>query len=206
MHLQHQRANHMTRDQLYFERVHPICPMIHQWRYMAWNRHKGVSPARVCLRLAMRTMAAAMSAQYRGFSETLYMETYRLLEQSCQRSSETPFPPMNELLPIEKIQAWLLLTHYQALRRDEGQASLTAGRAFRLVQIARLHDLDAPDKNLSTSCVAKFDRDHAELEERRRTFWVAFTLDRFLCWRNEGPLTLHEEAVSGLWSLLLPRR
>lgn len=39
------------------------------------------------------------------------------------------------------------------------------------------------------------DHSFSALEERRRTFWVAFCLDRFLCSRNEYPLTLQEEQI-----------
>ena len=170
--------------------------MVHQWRYLAWSALETVAPARACLRAAMRTMAAAMSAQYRGFSDTLYAETRRLLERTCQALVDTPWPMSNTSIQIEKIQAWLLVAHYESLRMGEHQAMLTAGRAFRLVQIARLYDIDIPDDVLSPAVGSESDEAFSEDEEKRRTFWVAFTLDRFLCWRNEWPLTLQEETVS----------
>ena len=170
--------------------------MIHQWRYLSWAGLEVISPAQACLRAAMRTLSSAMSVQYRGFSEALYAEARRLLEASCQKPPDMIWPMSHDVIPIEKIQAWLLLAHYQVLCMDEREAMLTTGRAMRLVQIARLYELDTPDAFSSGTSDLELDEAFAEVEQRRRTFWVAFTLDRFLCWRNEFPLTLQEETVS----------
>lgn len=208
-------------NQIYFDRVHAVLPMVHRGRYFSWADQEKPSPARVCLRSAMHTVAAAMSAQYLGLSDALFQETYRLLELQQSRmkirnSSRTetmwmttmqtyPKSPVSdksdnseggERIPLELIQAWLLLAHYEFLRVNEHQAMLTAGRAFRLVQLARLYsvDDDAPEletdeAHLTTECRFVIS------EEKRRTFWLAFSFDRFLCSRNEWPLTLQEEAV-----------
>lgn len=187
-------------DQLYFERVHPVVPMIHRRRYFSWADDDTPSPARVGLRSAMRTMAAAMSAQFRSLSQTLYQETLRFLEVR----SHTPTLTDSIEMPLEQIQAWLLLAHYEILRVNQHQAMITAGRAFRLVQMARLYELDreetSGDANHHDGLVdgqqsPKPDPEFAELEEKRRTFWLAYSLDRFLCSRNDWPLTLQEEMV-----------
>lgn len=84
---------------------------------------------------------------------------------------------------------------------------LTAARAFRFVQMARLSDIDAPGGDLQVSPVAsssssstgtESNESFGDAEERRRTFWLAFSLDRFLCLQNEWPLTLQEEMASYL--------
>lgn len=166
----------------------------------------------------MHTVAAAMSAQYRGLDEALYHETRVLLESQRARthskssssgaswlasSSLCPRSSAGDKIPLELIQAWLLLAHYEFLRIDEHQAMLTAGRAFRLVQLARLYEVDGGVEDMSPSpAEAETGGDQSgespawiEAEERRRTFWLAFSFDRFLCSRNEWPLTLQEEAV-----------
>lgn len=140
-------------------------------------------------------MAAAMSAHRCDLVDHLCAETRHLLETQHQ----TPATPKDEI-PLEHIQAWLLLTYSELLRMGEQRAMLTAGRAFRLVQMARLYDVDAPE-NPQVSRVAsdhELDESFADAEERRRTFWLAFSLDRFLCARSELPLTLHEEMASSL--------
>lgn len=151
----------------------------------------------------MRTLAAAMSAQWCHLSEQLYSETRGLLETQDQAQG-TP----RDKVPLQHIQAWLLLSHYELLRIDVRQAMLTAGRAFRYVQMARLSEIDSPYGDLRISPVASSSpssssftwvgssESFVDAEERRRTFWLAFTIDRLLCLQNDWPLTLQEEMAS----------
>lgn len=138
-------------------------------------------------------MAAAMSAHWGDLVDHLCAETRHLLETH----SQTRVTSKDEI-PIEHIQAWLLLAYAELLRIGEHQAMLTAGRAFRLVQMARLYDVDALDDAQASPGASNRETDETfvDSEERRRTFWLAFSLDRFLCLRSEWPLTLQEEMVS----------
>jgi hypothetical protein len=165
----------------------------------------------------MHTAAAAASSQFREIEDALYLDTREMLsalETRCvggRRKYRHRSASNN--MPLEQIQAWLLLAQYEFLRKDEHQAMITAGRAFRLVQLARLFDVDSPS---SSSAVTEFTTEGGEglgygnehtglqstqepfarTEEKRRVFWMAYCLDRFLNWRNEWPLTLDEETVS----------
>ncbi|KAJ0419773.1 fungal-specific transcription factor domain-containing protein [Aspergillus carlsbadensis] len=190
---------HADLDQLYFDRVHPIAPFLHQRRYFTWVSYETPSPACSCLRSAMRTIAAAMSAQFRALAETLYAETRAILSRldGLERSPAAP--------SIEQIQALLLLAHYELLRMDEGTAMVTAGRCFRLIQLARLGEGDARDAaeaqgvsvggQMAAAPGLAWNEEFAAAEERRRTFWVAYCFDRFLSSRREWPLTLQEDAI-----------
>ncbi|KAL4981303.1 fungal-specific transcription factor domain-containing protein [Aspergillus falconensis] len=166
-------------DQLYFDRVHPIAPFLHQQRYLSRGETEPPLLARACLRSAMRTVAAAMSAQFRRLADSLYFETSRVVRE-LDAIERTP--------PLEQIQAVLLLAHYELLRMEESRAMVTAGRCFRLIQLARLHDTDAYTSSGAGG-------DFVIEEEKRRTFWVAYCFDRFLSSRHEWPLTLQEEAI-----------
>ncbi|RDW83576.1 putative Zn(II)2Cys6 transcription factor [Aspergillus mulundensis] len=164
-------------DQLYFDRVHPIAPFLHQQRHLSHLETEPPLLARACLRSAMRTVAAAMSAQFRRLADSLYVETSRVVME-LDTIERTP--------PLEQIQAVLLLAHYELLRMEESRAMVTAGRCFRLIQLSRLHDTDAYGNNGG---------DFVANEEKRRTFWVAYCFDRVLSSRHEWPLTLQEEAT-----------
>ncbi|KAJ6014704.1 hypothetical protein N7540_009295 [Penicillium herquei] len=205
-------------DQLYFDRVHAICPIIHRRRYFALVIQNNHTPAQSCLRLAMQTLAAAMSAHWCHLSEQLYSETRSLLETQSQIQTDP-----RDKVPLEQIQTWLLLSHYELLRVGIHQAMLTAGRAFRLVQMARLSYIDTPGgdlhvsnmvsslsssassssssssftlpSSLSASLSIESSESFVDAEERRRTFWLAFSFDRFLCLQNDWPLTLQEETT-----------
>ncbi|KAI1098446.1 fungal-specific transcription factor domain-containing protein [Jackrogersella minutella] len=179
--------------------VHPVLPIMHKRRYFAWASQASLPPARASLRLAMRTIAAAVSTQFCGIRDKLYAETHRILE--TPDLSEQGLSWMTGNIPLEKIQAWLLLAHYEFLCVHEHQAMITAGRAFRLVQLSRLYDVDIADISpveltaAISSPSPTPDEGFAEVEEKRRTFWLAFSFDRFLNTRNEWPLTLHEEMI-----------
>ncbi|KAL4940242.1 fungal-specific transcription factor domain-containing protein [Aspergillus oleicola] len=167
-----------VRDQLYFDRVHPVAPFLHQRRHASRIEERMRSPKCACLILAMRTVAAAMSAQFRRLADSLYAETNQLLREL----DSTEFSPS-----LDQIQALLLIAHYELLQMEESRAMVTAGRCFRLVQLARLHDTDAYDAEDMLDFVAA--------EEKRRTFWVAYCFDRFLSSRHKWPLTLQEETI-----------
>ena len=184
-------------DQVYFDRVHPVLPIIYHRRYFSWADKEHPGATRTCLRSAMRAMAAAMSAPGRRFCDQLYAETCNLLEAHKIGSKAD--------ISIEYVQAWLLLAHYELLRVGEYQAMLTAGRCLRLVLMARLSDIDSPKAdgveypqaspvlmNRENVCGDTF----SIVEEQRRVFWLSFCLDRSLCLRNEYPLTLQEDMVS----------
>lgn len=160
----------------------------------------------------MHTIAAALSSQFQEIEEALYAETRGMLE-SLDRGL-TPSGRKNRSrsastsIQLEQIQSWLLLAQYEFLRKDEHQAMITAGRGFRLVQMARLFEVDSPMASFSwagdacdlsdmndPSMTQGVQEPFSKTEEKRRIFWMAYGLDRFLSWRKEWPLTLDEETV-----------
>lgn len=184
-------------DQVFFDRVHPVLPIIYHRRYFSWADKEHPGATRACLRSAMRAMAAAMSAPGRRFCDQLYTETCDLLEAHKIDSKAD--------ISVEYVQAWLLLAHYELLRVGEYQAMLTAGRCLRLVLMARLSDIDSPGPDgvdCQQGSPVLINRETVRgdtfsiVEEQRRVFWVSFCLDRSLCLRNEYPLTLQEDMVS----------
>jgi hypothetical protein len=107
-----------------------------------------------------------------------------MLNAMCSSSvSQDPFDK-------EQAQAWLLIAIYELMRSCHRQAWISAGRAFRLVQLLRLHELD------TSSLVATPDENFTETEEKRRVFWVAYFLDHLFSISNNWPVTLNEHVVS----------
>ncbi len=184
-------------DQVFFDRVYPVLPIIYHRRYFSWADKEHPGATRACLRSAMRAMAAAMSAPGRRVCDQLYAETCHLLEAHKIGSKAD--------ISVEYVQAWLLLAHYELLRVGEYQAMLTAGRCLRLVLMARLSDIDSPGPDgidYPQASPVLINRENVRgdtfsiVEEQRRVFWLSFCLDRSLCLRNEYPLTLQEDMVS----------
>jgi hypothetical protein len=175
------------RDQLYFDRVHPSVPIFNQSRYFAQQtRHAGhgdIPDHKLCLQYAMWTLAMALSSQFEASRTPLYNETRQMLEALDMAEDDVA------RVRIEQVQAWLLIAFYEFSRVNFRRGWVSAGRAFRLVQLAKLHEIDSPGVGLDGG-------DPVLVEERRRTFWVAYCLDRLICMKSQWPLTLVEEVVS----------
>ncbi|ROW12029.1 hypothetical protein VPNG_05282 [Cytospora leucostoma] len=189
-------------DQLYFDRVHPVAPIVHTQRYLAWAGEGNPPMVRACLRMAMRTAASAVSAQFRHLSNAIYSETRRMLEtlDASEHDNDQGLPWMTTVevskeIHLEQIQAWLLLVHYEILCMSGHLASLTAARALRLVRLLRLYDVDASDVPAPSPATIGSGKGFAETEEKRRTFWLAFSFDRLFSTMCEWSMTLHEEII-----------
>ncbi|SPQ24014.1 67ef6a81-3eb4-492e-b855-d8b226126aef [Thermothielavioides terrestris] len=173
-------------DQLYFDRVHPNIPIFNHSRYFSRARQTSWADGpnyMLCLQHTMWTLAMALSSQFESSREMLYAETRQMLE--ALDMADDDLHPMR----IEQVQAWLLIVFYELARSSYRRASISAGRAFRLVQLARLHEVDSPGN------ATEDEEDRVVKEERRRTFWVAYCLDRLISMRSRCPLTLTEEVV-----------
>ncbi|KAI1377953.1 fungal-specific transcription factor domain protein [Hypoxylon crocopeplum] len=171
--------------QLYFDRVHPIVPLLNKPKTFKWiNIGNSMSEAQKCLQYAMWTSATAFSSQFGGLQEALYAKTRFMLDQIDLNGTDSL------LCQIEHVQAWILVTFYEFGRTNYRRGWLSAGRVFRLVQFLKLYDIDSP-KPLGLEC----EDDPVTLEEKRRTFWVAYCLDRFISVSEGAPMTLSEEMV-----------
>ncbi|KAK9413208.1 putative Oleate activated transcription factor 3 [Seiridium unicorne] len=166
--------------------VHVFAPMIQKTRYFTWAYQENPSPERTCLRLAMRSLAAAVSTQLRNLADSLYAQTRQMLNALDSIR-----------LKLEQVQAWILVSYFEALFHSRTQTLLTAGRAMRLVQVLRLNLGDTPEAQSPEKSLVDAPWMQEEMlmvaEERRRTYWVAYCLDRLLCLAPNMTLTLQED-------------
>ncbi|KAL7762902.1 hypothetical protein ACKLNR_006260 [Fusarium oxysporum f. sp. zingiberi] len=130
--------------------------------------------------------------------EEFYNKARRLAEGPD--AGDLVLPWLKSDTSIEQAQTWLLLAHYELLDPSKYSQSATTRRAFRLVHLSRLHCTDWKDPALDfPSCTPGTSQSaplpFASVEERRRTFWVAFCLDRFLGGYEESPMTIHDETI-----------
>ncbi|KAJ9150919.1 Zn(2)-Cys(6) zinc finger domain protein [Pleurostoma richardsiae] len=176
---------HGELDQLYFDRVHPSIPILHQRRYWSWSR-AGLAEnktSRTCLQYTMWTLSALLFAQFQHFQAVLYREAKQMLEALGLGSGE------DSDLDVEQVQAWVLIATYESMKTHHRHAWMSTGRAFRLVQLMRIHDIDSPAKDPIS------DTDLIVTEEKRRAFWMAYLLDHLFSIRNGWPITLNEHVI-----------
>ncbi|PLB51636.1 fungal-specific transcription factor domain protein [Aspergillus steynii IBT 23096] len=199
-----------TSDQLYFDRVHPFAPILQRWRYHVWAKGKKTD-AQTCLQYAMWTVAASLSAQFQSFRDSLYQETRQMLDTLDMRtpitsSSSSTTTTTSTTSSLEQAQAWVLVSIYEYMHLSPQQAWMSAGRCCRLVLGMRLYELDDPNNPATmareqdglplSSAFGGGGVDWTGLEEQRRTFWMAYSLDRFISFHNGLPFTLNEGLIT----------
>lgn len=173
-----------SRDQFYWDRVHVFVPIIHQRRYRTWSRHPDKSEAQKCLQSTMWALAASASTgHHQNIRDSLYQSSCRAVEKLASANASLT-------RRIEYIQAWLLLAIYEFMFQDFRRGWISAGRAFRLIQLAGYESTDAPNKG-----EPHYQPAWAEMEERRRTLWLAYCLDRLLGMRSDTPLTFSDQVL-----------
>ncbi len=102
-------------------------------------------------------------------------------------------------LSIEALQACVLITWYEFKGRSFCRAWMSLGRAIRLGKMLGLHRMD---EDGPVTCDSGFQLPlpvtnvQAELEERRRTFWVLFIYDAYASARTGSPMVVKAAEVS----------
>ena len=137
----------------------------------------------------MWTIASASSAQLHHIRDSIYQCTRQMLDSLEAKDSN------KETTDIEHVQARVLLLVYEFMRTSHRRGWISAGRCFRLVQLMRLYAIDSPENSAKRKNAAE-PEDWITTEVKRRTFWVAYSLDRFISTRQEWPLTLNEQDAS----------
>ena len=178
-------------DQLYFDRMHAAVPILHHRNYLSWSKSMLKTKSRVCLQYAVWATASLMSVQFQHLQETIYPELKRLLASTnLPSNSNGGFLEVD----IELVQAWILTATYEFVKTYHHEACISAGRAFRLVQLMGLHEMDLPVNSTGSSSTGS-GSDFILLEEKRRAFWMAFTLEALYSMRNNLPLVINEHMV-----------
>lgn len=170
-------------DQLYFDRIHTFIPILHQRRYFSWRRQPGKSDSQICLQYVIWTMAASVSAHHQSLGGGLYGCARRRLAQLDSKDIE---PGSN---PVEEAQAWLLIAIHELMGVDFRRGWISAGRAFRLMQINWFHEPDIIDG-------VPLPADWVELEQKRITFWMGYCFDRFISAQTGSLFTFNEQVRS----------
>jgi hypothetical protein len=171
-------------NHLYFDRVHSFVPFLHRRRYFKREAASGNSSAPfTTLQHAMWTMAASMGSQFLDVRATFYATTRSMLER-------WELETLGEAISIEYVQALILLAIYETTHVSYQRGCMSASRCFRLVQLLKLHKIDDPNSTPD-------EQGHCEIEreERRRVFWAAYMLDRFLSLFNQSPMTVSEQMI-----------
>jgi Fungal specific transcription factor domain len=162
------------RTDIYFEKAHKMLPFIHRARFKAGLHLPPNLGVPVPLRYAVWTLGAASSndMDIRSYKDVMYSRARRTLNDHLDVALDA-MRPHN----ISTLQALILLTTYEFLHANFGHAWMNCGRAARMSVYFNLMRLDEP--HLFCKQTLNDPKDWIEQEERRRTLWAAFMLDRF---------------------------
>ncbi|KID84060.1 Transcription factor, fungi [Metarhizium guizhouense ARSEF 977] len=172
---------HNDLDQLYFDRAYAFAPILQKHRYRSWSKQPNKNKKKSCLQHAMWTLASSLSSQFQVDGRKLYEKTRQALHSL---ESDEPCHQIS----LEQAQAWTLLAIYELTCQDFHRGMMSAGRAFRLIQMMRLYELDGPQTPHTMrleqyqgqlSLQGPVQDDWIDVETKRRTFWLAYTIDRF---------------------------
>ncbi|KAL2122554.1 hypothetical protein VTJ04DRAFT_3009 [Mycothermus thermophilus] len=173
--------------QIYFEKIHPSVPMIHKYRYLAAMNLAHTQRPPVCLRYAMWTLACSVSDKFYTLKDLFYARARKYLESDYIKGYG------EHMISLAHAQTHVLLAMYEFKWMYFPRAWMSTGSAVRLAQMISLHRLDGAGLDVK-QCLPP-PRDWTEREERRRTFWMAFTLDRFASIGTGWPMTIDEKDI-----------
>ena len=174
-------------NRCYFDKVHPSQPCIHRPRYYAaMNLAPHMRPP-VCLRYAMWANAAAVSDKYENLSEHFYQRARKYVQQDEMKGHG------ESMITIAHCQTWSLLATYEFKCMYFPRAWMSSGRASRMALMMGIHRLDGNGLDVK-QCLPP-PKDWTEREERRRTFWMSFCIDRYSSIGTGWPMTIDERDI-----------
>lgn len=121
--------------------------------------------------------------------DIMYMRARRALNDLLDTTLDT----LN-LHRISTLQALILLSTYEFLHAIFGHAWMNCGRTARMSVYFNLMRFDEP--HLVCKQTLQEPKDWIDQEERRRTFWAAFILDRFASLGTGWAATFNEDDIT----------
>ncbi|KAH0556350.1 hypothetical protein GP486_005727 [Trichoglossum hirsutum] len=173
--------------QIYFDKCHPSIPMIHRARYLAAMSLTPHARPPVSLRYAIWTLAASVEEKYFNLQSHFYQRARKYLEETEMKGHG------ESMISVAHAQTWILIATYEFKLMYFPRAWMSTGRAIRLAQMMGLHRLDGTGLDVK-QCLPP-PRDWTEKEERRRTFWLAFCIDRYASIGTGWPMTIEEKDI-----------
>lgn len=175
-------------------------PIIHKPRYLASLDLSPYLRPPLALRYTLWTLAASVSDEYNSLQTHFYQLARKYLQEVEMKGHG------EGVLSICICQAWSLMSCYEFRRMYFPRAWLSTGRAVRSAQSMGLHRLDG--KGFDVKQCLPGPKDWIEKEERRRTFWSAYCIDRYSSLGTGWPMIIEERDVwflhrSGLGVLLI---
>ncbi|KAK7745387.1 hypothetical protein SLS53_002883 [Cytospora paraplurivora] len=136
---------------------------------------------------AIWTLACSVADKYSDLRDLFYHRARRYIEADYIKGFG------EHLISVAHAQTHVLLAQYEFKMMHFPRAWMSTGAAVRLCQMMGLHRLDGAALDVK-QCLPP-PRDWTEREERRRTFWMAFTEDRYASIGTGWPMSIDEKDI-----------
>lgn len=148
--------------------------MIDKWRFLERISRNKIDPDMTFLQYAMCAHAAALTRDHDQAANTCYQHARKCLRQIQQDELKIT------LRGLPGLQACILVALYEAKQLNCHRAVSSIRLVTSLVKQSWLHAIDRkPNSRPISPCRTGLSStsDKVELEERRRTFWVAYNIE-----------------------------
>ncbi|KAH7007469.1 fungal-specific transcription factor domain-containing protein [Ilyonectria destructans] len=172
---------------LYFDELNQDAPMLHRARYTASLRRPSHMRPPMSLQYAVLALAATARQEFTHLAMPFYERSRRYADADEMKGQGEYFTT------IAHTQCWYLLATYESHQLIFSRASVSLSKSVRMAQMLGLHRLDSPQQ--PTDPPLQPPRDHFELEERRRTWWVVFCSDRFVGGITGWPALINDKDI-----------
>jgi hypothetical protein len=125
-----------------------------------------------------------VSDKHESLAEQFYQRARKYVQQDEMRGHG------ENMITIAHCQTWVLLAIYEIKLMYFPRAWMSTGRACRMTQMMGLHRLDGTGLDVK-QCLPP-PKDWTEREERRRTLWMSFCMDRYSSIGTGWPMVLDE--------------
>lgn len=178
----------MSSYKRYFDIFHPAMPVIDRTRFLA-ETSQTFPPVEVqVLSYAVACLGAISIPGLNDYADKYYNHARHLLEMCEQQDNGMSLTSLNTL------QAYALLTLFEFKKPNFARAWMTLGRATRLAKILGLEEVDCHSpksegwQEWGSPARLPAASSPGDIEERRRTFWLLYTLDAFAALKiNSSP-------------------
>lgn len=168
--------------------MHPTYPVVHRYRFYAAMSLAPKSRPPVALRYAMWANASALTEKYKHHQHIFYRRARKYLQIDEMGGAG------QDIVSLAHVQAWALLGMYEFKNLWFPRAWLSVGRAARMTTMLGLNRVDREALDAKT-CLPP-PKDWIEQEERRRTFWITYCMDRYASLGTGWPHALDQRDIS----------
>ncbi|KAK2626795.1 hypothetical protein QTJ16_003970 [Diplocarpon rosae] len=141
----------------------------------------------VALRYAMWTLAASVVDKFVDLKNHFYHRARKYMEADALKGHG------EHIISVAHAQTHALLAQYEFKMMSFPRAWISTGSAIRMCQMMGLHRLDGA--SLDVKQCLPVPRDWTEREERSRTFWFCFCVDRYASIGTGWPMVIDEKDI-----------